>query len=217
MELQVQELLDRIKSEGVGAARAEAGRIIAEAEEKARAVGLAAEKNASELEKSAETRIEAMEKASRLALLQASRDTILALRQKVQSFMREAILASTSEVLDSAFIASLLPDLLASMAKGVEGKLSVLVSPKVLSSMDSALANRLSKELGKGVEFKPFAGIDAGFRIAVEGSAAHYDFSASSIADILASRVNERLAECVKASLEESALKEGALKESEPS
>lgn len=203
MELQVQELLDRIKSEGVDEARTRAAHIIAEAEGKAKDIRLEADKYASELEKGAQTRIEAMEKASRLALLQASRDTILAMRQKVQGFMREAILASTSEVLDSAFIAKILPELLASMAKGVEGGLSVLVSPKVLSSMDGAVANRLSQELGRGVEFKPFAGIDAGFRIAVEGSAAQYDFSAASIADILASRVNERLAECVKASLEE--------------
>lgn len=203
MELQVQELLDRIKSEGVDAARAEAATIIATAEEKANAAQSAAEKKAAELERSAESRIQAMDKASRLALLQASRDTILALRQKVQSFMREAILASTSEVLDSAFIAKILPGLLDSMAKGADGKLSVLVSPKVLASVDSALANRLSKELGRGVEFKPFAGLDAGFRIALEGSTAQYDFSAASIADIIASRVNERLAECVKASLEE--------------
>ncbi len=204
MELQVQELLDRIKSEGVDAARVEAARIVGEAEEKAKDIRLAAEKKAAELEKSAQIRVEAMEKASRLALLQASRDSILALRQKVQIFMQEAILASSSEVLDSAFIAQVLPELLSSLAKGAEGKLSVLVSPKVLASMDSALANRLSRELGRAVEFKPFAGIDAGFRIAVEGSAAHYDFSAASVAEILASRVNDRLAECVKASLEES-------------
>lgn len=206
MELQVQELLDRIKSDGVDAARAEAAKIIAAAEEKASALRSAAEKKSAELERNAESRIEAMEKASRLALLHASRDTILALREKVQSFMREAILASTSEVLDSAFIAKILPELLDSVAKGSDGRLSILVSPKVLASMDSALANRLSKELGRGVEFKPFTGIDAGFRIAMEGSAAQYDFSAASIADILASRVNERLAECVKASLKEGEL-----------
>lgn len=203
MELQVQELLDRIKSDGVDVARAEAAKIVAAAEDRAVALQSSAEKKIAEMERSAESRIEAMEKASRLALLQASRDTILGLRQKVQAFMQEAVLASTSEVLDSSFIAKILPELLVSMAKGSDGKLSILVSPKVLASMDSALANRLSKEMGKGVEFKPFAGIDAGFRIAMEGSTAQYDFSAASIADILASRVNERLAECVKASLKE--------------
>jgi V/A-type H+-transporting ATPase subunit E len=134
-------------------------------------------------------------------LVQASRDTILALKEKVQLFMRGAILATTSEVLDAAFIGKILPDLLSSLAKETEGDLAVLVPPKTLESLDNALANRLSRELGRGVVFKPFGGIDAGFSISVEASAARYDFSAESVADILASRVNARLAECVVDSL----------------
>lgn len=206
MELQVQELLERIKSEGVDAARTEADRIIAGADEKAKAIIGEAEKNAVEFEAGAVARIEAMEKASKLALIQASRDTILALREKVQSFMSDAILATTSEVLDAAFIGKILPELLFSMAKQTEGDITVLLPPKTIASIDDALANRLSVELGKGVQFKPFNSIDAGFRVAVKASAAHYDFSAESIAEILASRVNERLAECVKASVAEGKL-----------
>lgn len=206
MELQVQELLNRIKAEGVDEARAEAERIIADAEKKAEAIASKAEKKAVELEAGAKTRIEAMEKASRLALVQASRDTILALRGKVQDFMRNAILTTSSDVMDSAFIATLLPELLKSIAKETEGDLSVLLPSETLNSLDGALANRLSKELGKGVQFKPFDGIDAGFRVAVQASSAQYDFSAESVAEILASRVNARLAECVKASLTEDKL-----------
>jgi V/A-type H+/Na+-transporting ATPase subunit E len=206
MELQVQELLERIKSEGVDAARAEADRIVAAAEGKAKTLLGEAEKKATTLEAGAKSRIDAMEKASRLALVQASRDTILALREKVQSFMRDAILSTTSDVLDSAFIGKILPELLLSMAKETQGNLAVLLPQKTMESIDSALANRLSGELGRGVEFKPFGGVDAGFRIAVENSAAHYDFSAESVAEILASRVNARLAECVKASFIEDKL-----------
>jgi V/A-type H+-transporting ATPase subunit E len=206
MELQVQELLERIKSEGVDAARAEAERIIAGAEGRAKAIVGEAGKNAVEIDAGARLRVDAMEKASRLALIQASRDTILALRGKVEGFMRSAILTTTAEVLDAAFIARILPGLLQSMVKETEGDLTVLLPPETLSALDSALANRLSEELGKGLEFKPFSGIDAGFRISVQGSSAHYDFSAESVAEILASRVNARLAECVKASLTEGKL-----------
>jgi len=202
MELQVQELLERIKSEGVDTARAEAGSIIASAEEKARAIVSEAEKSVAELESSAKIRIEAMEKASRLALIQASRDTILALREKVQLFMREAIVATSSEVLDEAFIGKILPEILIAMAKETKGDITVLLPYEVLMALDSALANRLSKELGRGVQFKPFNSVDAGFRISIENSAAHYDFSAESVAEILASRVNARLGECVKATLD---------------
>ncbi|HWR11252.1 MAG TPA: V-type ATP synthase subunit E [Rectinemataceae bacterium] len=206
MELQVQELLKRIKDEGVDEARAEAERIVAEADLKAKAIVVKAEKSAFELEAGAATRIEAMEKASKLALVQASRDTILALREKVQGFMRDAIVATSAEVLDAAFIEKVLPDLLKSMVKETQGDLVILLPPATLKSLASAFANRLAKELGKGVQFKPFDGIDAGFRIAVEASSVQYDFSAESVAEILASRVNARLAECVKASLAEDRL-----------
>lgn len=203
MELQVQELLERIKSEGVEEARAEAGRIVAAAEEKAKAIAAAAEKKNGEAEAAAERRIAAAEQASRLALVQASRDTILALRASVQAFMDGVLRAAGSEVLDAKFIASILPDVLKAMMKETSGDLQVLLPPSTLAALDSALANRLASELGRGVQFKPFDGVDAGFRVAVEGSAVHYDFSAESVAAILASRVNARLAECVRAVLDE--------------
>lgn len=203
MELQVQELLDRIKSEGVDAARAEAAKMVAQAESRAAAIMAEAESAAADLEASAKTRIEAMEKASRLALVQASRDTILALREKVQKFMQEAVLASTTEAFDAGFIAKVLPSILPLVAGENSGALEVLLEPRTLDSLDSALASRLSKELGRGVRFKPFAGIDAGFRIAFEGSAVRYDFSAESVAAMLSTRVNARIGECLKAAFTE--------------
>lgn len=206
MELQVQELLERIKSEGVDAAQAEAGRIISGAQAQAKALAADAEKKAAEMEAGAKARVEAMEKASKLALAQASRDTVLALRARVQEFMRAAIHSSTVEALDAGFIAKILPELLNAMAKDTGSDLTVFLPAKTLEALDGALANRLAKEIGAGVQFKPFDGIDAGFRIAVDASGARYDFSAESIADILASRVNARLAECVQASLAEGKL-----------
>jgi V/A-type H+-transporting ATPase subunit E len=203
MEVQVQELLDRIKSEGVDAARAEATKLLAQAESRAAAMIAEAERATAELEASAKARIEAMEKASRLALVQASRDTILALREKVQNFMQEAVLSSTTEAFDAEFIAKVLPSILPLVAAENSGTLEVLLKPETLGSLDSSLASRLSKELERGVRFKPFTGMDAGFRIAVEGSAVRYDFSAESVAAMLSTRVNARLGECLKAAFPE--------------
>ena len=95
------------------------------------------------------------------------------------------------------------PEILVEIAKGTDKDLSVLLPEKSLQSLDSALAARLSAELKKKVLFKPFNAVDAGFYISVEGSSLRYDFSAGAVADILASRVNARLGECVKAALEE--------------
>jgi len=149
MELQVQELLERIKTEGVETAQKEAKAIIDEAKAKAEAIITSAEARAAELDAATRLRIEAQENASRLALVQASRDSILALREKVELFMREALKRSTDELLSSAFLEKMLPDILSQISKGTEKDLSVLLPEKSLKSLDSALAGRLSAELGK--------------------------------------------------------------------
>jgi V/A-type H+-transporting ATPase subunit E len=201
MELQVQELLKKIKDEGIEVAQKESQAIIADAEKKAASMIALAEKKAAEAEASAKARIEAMERASKLALIYASRDSLLGLKEKVSIFVKEMIKASAAEALDAEFLKLQLPSILKHLAEGTSANLEVLVSPKQLSAFDSAFANRLSKELGRGVQFKPFAAIDAGFRVSLEGGNAHYDFSAEALSSILASRVNATLAECVTTAL----------------
>lgn len=206
MELQVQELLEKIKAEGVDTARKEADAILEDAKAKAQAILSQAKAQAADMESAARQKMDSMENASRLALVQASRDSILALREKVELFMAEAIKTSTKEVFTPSYLEKILPQILAQLAKGAQGDLSVLLPEASLKSLDSALSARLSAELAKPVLFKPFNAVDAGFLIATEGSSLRYDFSAQSIAQILASRVNARLGECVKAALEEGKL-----------
>ncbi len=198
MDLQVQELLDRIKAEGVDAAKAEATRIIAEAESRAGSVVAAAEKAAAETERQAELRIAAMERASRAALTQASRDALIGLKARVQAFAEGVVRADTATAFGPAQVASLLPAIVSGLAAGKDAQVEVLLDPAALAALDGSLAARLAAEIGKGVEFKPFPGIDAGFRISAEGGAVQYDYSADSLAAILASRVNVRLADCLR-------------------
>ncbi len=201
MELQVQELLERIKSEGIDSAKAEAGRIIAEAEAKAAALLEDAEKAASGSEEAARLRIQNMENASRVALAQASRDTLLALKESVQTFFDNLIVASTGEAFDANFVQKILPEILKEMAKNLNGDFIVSVPEKVQASLDQALSVRMSKELSRGVEFKVFPGIDAGFRVSGKDSTIQYDFSAEAVAAIISARLNARLSEIVNESV----------------
>lgn len=197
MELQVQELLERIKSEGIDSAKAEAGRIIAEAEAKAAVLLQDAEKAALKNEEAAQLRIQNMEKASRIALAQASRDTLLALKESVQKFFDDLIIASIGEAFDAGFVQKILPEILKEMAKNLNGDVVVSVPEKILASLDQTLSARISKELSRGVEFKVFPGIDAGFRVSAKDSTIQYDFSAEAVAAIISARLNARLSEIV--------------------
>lgn len=201
MELQVQDLLKKIKDDGIEAARKEAQAIIDEAGSKAEALVAQAERRSAEIEAAAKARIEGMEKASRLALIHASRDSLLGLKEKVGLFAKDLVRSAVKETFDAEFLKSFLPSVLVELAKGTDSDLDVLVSPRQLQDFDAAFAGRLAKELSVGVTFKPFTAIDAGFRVASEGGTAHYDFSAEAISSILASRVNATLAECVAAAM----------------
>lgn len=199
MDLQVQELLDRIKTEGVDAAKAEAARILKDAEDRAAGIAAAAEKAAADAERASQARIAGMEAASRAALTQASRDALIGLKARVHSFMEQALRSDAAKAFGPDAMGALLPRLLVAAAEGShEASLEVLLDAKTLSALDASLAARLSAEIGKGVVFKPFAGIDAGFRISTSDGAVQYDYSAESAAAIIASRVNARLADCVR-------------------
>jgi len=198
MEIQLQELLERIRSEGVETAKQQAEEIIRKAQSEASEIVNRAKKEAEQTQEEAARRIESMEAASRESLLQASRDAMIALKQSVQRFLDAAIRADVAAAFDEKMAEQVIPEVLKALALGQGGDVAVLLPPDLMKKIDASLSARLSMELSKGVAFKPYPSIDAGFRVAQAGSAAQYDFSAESLAQILSARVNALLSEYLK-------------------
>jgi V/A-type H+-transporting ATPase subunit E len=198
MEIQVQELLERIRSEGVEVAKQQAEEIIHKAQSEASEIVNRAKKEAGEAQEEASRRIESMEAASRESLLQASRDTMIALKQSIQRFLDSAINADVAGAFDAKMAEQIIPEILRSLALGQSSDTEVLLPPVFIQKIDASLSARLAKELSKGVTLKPYPAIDAGFRVSQVGSSAQYDFSAESLAQILSARVNSLLSEYLK-------------------
>ncbi|HHX76865.1 MAG TPA: hypothetical protein GX697_00735, partial [Firmicutes bacterium] len=83
MTIQVKELIDKIKNEGVVASENEAKRIISEAKEKAAQIIKEAQAEASSYKERAENEIKKQEAASRDALKQAARDILIGLEKQI--------------------------------------------------------------------------------------------------------------------------------------
>lgn len=199
MEIQVQELLDRIRNEGIESARKQADEMLAEARARAEEIVAKASQEAENLVAAAQQRITSLESASRESLLQASRDTMIALRQSIQKFFDAALRADVNAAFDAGVAAQVISEILKALAAAEQtGDFEVLLPPAVLASLDSSLASRIAKDIGRGVKFNPYPSIDAGFRVALQGSSAQYDFSADVIAKVLSARVNRILAEYLK-------------------
>lgn len=198
MEIQLQELLDKIKREGVDTARAESERLLAEAQETRKALLGEAEREARAIVDKARADAALAEESGKAALAQASRDLLLAVRDSLQGLLDSLIRVETAAAFGPDVLAEALPAVLKSLAAGGTEDLVVLLPPAVLKKLDDRFTARLAAELKKGVQLKPAPDLEAGFRVVEKGGAAYFDFSADTIAALLARRLNARLAEILK-------------------
>lgn len=202
MDIQLQELLDKIRHEGLDAAQTEAARIVAEAEVKKTSIIAEAEHEAKIIRSKAEADAARADEAGRAALSQASRDLVLAFKDGLSSVLASAVRVDVKVAYSPEILAECIPLVVKALAaSGNVGELEVLVPPEQAKKLDARFAQRLADELKKGVTIRPFAGLDAGFRIVEKGGAAYYDFSAAELSELLARRLNPRLAEAVRSAV----------------
>jgi len=199
MDVQLQELIDKIKKDGVASAEKEAQNIIAAAEAKAKDIEKAAQSKADDIIKTAKAETERMEKASEEAIMQASRNMLLSFKDSLVASLDGLIQAETEKANTKDVLAKLIPETVKEWAKKSDAsELSVLVSEKSLKELEAALKSELKAEIAKGMEIKPDKTISAGFRIGVQNGAAFYDYSAESVAELFATYLNPKVAELLK-------------------
>lgn len=199
MDVQLQELIDKIKKDGVGAAEASAQAIIADAEKRAEAIVAEAERKASESEKKAKAEAERLEKASIDAIKQAARNTILSFRDGINAELSALVQSETAKAYDDKLLKTLIPEVVKEWVKNPEASsISVLLSEKDTVALSSSLTAALKGEIAKGLEIKADSSLDAGFRISTKDGAAFYDFSAESVAALFSAYLNPKTAQIMK-------------------
>ena len=199
MDVQLQELIDKIKKDGVAAAEKDAAKIIANSEKKAEAIIAEAQSKAAEIIKSAQSETKKMEKASEEAIVQAGRNMLLSFKDALIGELDGLIQEGTEKALSKDVLTKLVPDTVKAWAKNADAsELSVLLSEKDLKTLESALTSELKAEVSKGLEIKPDKTLSAGFRIGVKNGAAYYDYSADSLAEMFAAYLNPKVAALLK-------------------
>jgi len=209
MEIQVQELIDKIKKDGVETASEEAARIKREAEAEARQIVEAAQKEAAGIIEKGKQDAQRSEKAGIAALEQASRNLILAFRGEIQALLDKIVAQGSASSLREDTLKTILPDLFkAWAAKTGAESLDLRLSEDDLGKLKSWASGSLAAELKKGLELKPDKHLAAGFKIAHKDGSAFYDFSSESVAELLSSYLNPHLAEILKTAAPEAKAKE---------
>jgi V/A-type H+-transporting ATPase subunit E len=198
MDVQLQELIDKIKTEGIKSAEQESARVLRDAEQKANDIIAKAHDEASAIIAKANEEVKRFEQTAKDAVAQAGRNTILSLRARITELFDALIAEQTREAFTPEVLEEAIVSLIKAWSKEQITNLQVLLSPPDLKKLEKQLKSRLAAELKKGVELKPFPEIKAGFRIAMEDGSAYYNFTDQGIAEILAEYLNPKIAEIVE-------------------
>ena len=199
MDFQLQELIDKIKKDGVSSAEAAAAQITADAEKKAASIVEEAQKKSDDMIKNAKSEIARLEKASEDAVTQACRNMLISFRDSLVAELDGIIQSETAKSYSPDLMKTLIPETVKAWSKNADAsELSVILSEKDLKSLEDELKAALKTEISKGLEIKPDSTLSAGFRIGVNNGAAFYDYSAESVADLFTSYLNPRVAQIMK-------------------
>jgi V/A-type H+-transporting ATPase subunit E len=193
MDIQLQELLQTIKSEGVDAAEKKSAEIIAKAEKKANELIAAAEKKAAEIVSTAEAQAQQMEASGKAAIKQAGRDMILSIEQQLKGVFSRLVAKTVSETYHADVLEKAIHQVVTNWASGLENS-AVLVNEEVAKELEASLKGGVAQALQAGIAITPSSKVEGGFILQERDGAAYYDFTDSAIAEALAVYLNPTLA-----------------------
>jgi V/A-type H+-transporting ATPase subunit E len=200
----VQNLVDRIRDQGVLAATEKANKILRDAEAKSAKMLADAKREVEQLRENARVEIESNHAAALEALKLSARDTVLQLEAKVASafevFVQKLV---TSATRDEKFIKSIVLVLADHAQKELIGdkEIEISISESLLTGQpDEKLQERakqtilgLSSEmLREGVELIPSSEIEGGARVRLVKDKLEIDLSDKAIAKLLYQRILPR-------------------------
>lgn len=199
MEIQLQELIDQIKKDGVEAAATEAEAVLKAAKAEAEKIISDAKAEAEKYLVNAKNENDRMVKSSEDAIRQAGRNLLISFRESVAKEADAIIAGNVTAVYSADAFAQL-------VMKAVEGwaakpdaeDITVILNSEDLKSLEDTLLAGLKEKMIEGVTFKANDNFDGGFRIAVNNGGAYYDYSAEAVVEMLSGYLSPKVTALLK-------------------
>jgi len=200
----VQNLVDRIRDQGVLAANEKADKIIRDAEIKSAKMLADAKREVEKLREDARIEIEANQAAALEALKLSARDTVLQLKSKVsEAFERFVQKLVTSATRDEQFIKTIVLVLAGHVQKELIGdkEIQILISEAILTGQTNEKLYERGKQnilalssemLREGVELIPSSDIEGGASVRLVKDKLEIDLSDKAISKLLYQRMLPR-------------------------
>jgi len=199
MEIQLQELIEQIRKDGVEAAETEAQSIINAAKAEAEKIVADAQAQADKILANAKNENERMVRSGEDAIRQAGRNLLLSFRESVARELKAIAGENVSAVYSSEALEQLIVNVVESWAQKPQAEeLTVILNSSDLEKLEGTLLSALKEKMQKGVTLKANDNFDGGFRIATGNGGAYYDYSAEAVVDMLSNYLTPRVKELLK-------------------
>ena len=199
MEIQLQELIEQIKKDGVAVAEAEAKNIVETAQAEAQKIIADAHAEADKILANAKSENERMVKSSEDAIRQAGRNLLISFRESVARELNAVISENVNAVYSSDALSELIIKIVEKLAVNSDaGDIEIILNEKDADELQSLILSAIKEKMLKGVTLKPNNNFDGGFRIAVNNGSAYYDYSAEAVVDMLSNYLSPKITKLLK-------------------
>lgn len=199
MEIQLQELIEQIKKDGVDAAETKAESILEAAKAEAEKIIADAKAQAEKMIADAKNENAKTVRSGEDALRQAGRNLLISFRESVTRELKAIVSDNVNAVYSSDAFAKLVVSAVEAWAGKPEADdISVVLNSSDLEKLEETLLAELKAKMLNGVTLKANNNFDGGFRIAVNNGAVYYDYSAEAVTDMLSNYLSPAVTALLK-------------------
>ena len=199
MEIQLQELIEQIKKDGVDEAQSQAEAIIESAKAEAKKIIADAQAQADKMIADAKSENEKAVKSGEDALRQAGRNLLISFRESVSKELNAIVGENVKAVYSSDDLAKLIAEVVKSWTDKPEAEdISVILNSNDLAKLEEALLAELKSKMAGGITLKANDNFDGGFRIAANNGTVYYDYSAEAVTDMLSNYLSPKVTALLK-------------------
>jgi len=203
MTQQVQDLIDKIKMEGIGAAEKVANNIKQKAQDQSNKIIEDAKSQAQKIIDDVNQKAKKVQESTYMSLQQASRDTLLSLRKEIENQLQLIIKKEVKESLKVEQLGRVLEAIIKeTVSKGVvEGDIVIDVNKDDLDKLKKTAHSKLQKQLKQKIILQSSGDIGNGFTISFDSGKSSFDFTDQSLAQFLSTFLNTQVSDLMKESV----------------
>jgi V/A-type H+-transporting ATPase subunit E len=196
MEVKLENLIKKIKEEGVGAADKKAAEILEKTRKEADSILEKARKEADKIREEAEKEAKKHLENADASIRQAARDTILSLKKQLKNLFDRLLKQKIDEELDEELLRDMILKLMDSWAK--EKDVSIVIGKGDAEKLTSLVMKELKAHAKNGIDIKLDKKVSSGFRIGLKDDDLTYDFTDDALLESLRFFLNPKLSELLE-------------------